>query len=115
MLYSLGLNIINNNEGILNAVRNILPLKNDSKIWPDEYLVGYSLDENSNRLLYARIDFCAVSDRDALHGSIKGLQGILQQCLPGSFIQVYKNSHKWNIENPNNIKQCEIEIFEVIE
>lgn len=113
MKYSLDLYIINNNQGILNAVKNLLPVKEDARVWSGEYSLHEDITKDGDSYLIAMIRFYDVAERTGSLNSIKGLSGVLSQCLPGSYIRTHKCYHKWNQENPRNQKGCEIENMEV--
>ena len=115
MLYEVQIKIIHNNPGIRNAVENVLPLHNNNRLWPDEYVLDTAgVTEDGDKYLLARMVFYDVVERTSFLNNLKALDGILRSCLSGSFIKQIKNYHKWNQDNPDQIaKQCECEVTEV--
>lgn len=113
MLYSLDLHIINNKYGILNAIKNLLPNNTDSRVWPNQYTLNESVTDNGDKYISVSIRFYDINERSGVLNSVKGVQGVLRQCLSGSYIRTHLCSHKWNEENPSDQKECEIENIEV--
>lgn len=87
MKYSLDIKLITNNAGIRNAVKNILPSDSDPKIWPDEYIVTESEEENGDKFVYATLPFHDKTERDNFRADLKGLGGVIHACLSGSYIR----------------------------
>ena len=108
MKYSLGLYIVTNNTGKLIAVRNLLPLKEDGRIWPDEYKLVEGKTDEDNDYLLAEIRFNTIEERAGILNSVKGIEGVLHQCLAGSFIRQHKCYH-----DEEDSKKCEVETIEV--
>ena len=108
MKYSLGLHIVLNNTGKLAAVKNLLPLKEDNNVWPDEYKLVEGKDDDDNDYLLVEIRFNNIEERSGVLNSIKGIEGILHQCLPGSFIRQHKCYH-----DEEDSRKCEVETIEV--
>ena len=92
----------------LTAIKNILPLKEGGKVWPDEH----SIIEDDNRIA-GEIKFYDVAERTGFLNSLKGLQGVISQCGQGSIVKTHECYHKWNKENPDNKKECRNIIVEL--
>lgn len=108
MKYSLGIHIVINNSGKLTAIKNLLPLRGDGRIWPDEYELFEGEDDDGNDYLLAEIRFNNIEERTGILNSIKGIEGMLHQCLPGSFIRQHKCYH-----DEEDGGKCEIESMEI--
>ena len=94
MFYSIKVHINSNNQGILNAVKNIIPSIDSPLIMPDYYNTQEGvLSPFDFKFFMADIQFKEEIDRDAVLASIKGLNGIIHACLPGSQIIGYINKH----------------------
>ncbi len=104
MKYSLDVKIITNNHGLRNAVKNILPSINHPGVWGGQYIWNEDVDGEGNSYFFAEIKFNVKSDRDGFTNSVKGLTGIIKQCLKGSFVREHKCYHDEEINKP-----CEIE------
>ena len=108
MIFDIYINISTDNQGILNAVKNLLPLKENSKIWPDEHVIFET--ENS---ISAEIKFYDISERAGFLNSLKGLEGVISQCDAGSIVKIHECYHKWNKDNPDNKKECKDIVVEL--
>jgi hypothetical protein len=102
--YSLDVYIITNNNGLRNAVKNVLPSINHPGVWSDEYIWMDSINEDGDKFFFAMIRFDVKSERDGFTNSVKGLAGIIHQCLTGSFVREHKSYH-----DEEESKRCEIE------
>ena len=92
--YSIKVHINSNNQGILNAVKNIIPAINDLLIVPDNYNIQEGiLSPFDFKFFMADIQFKEKVDRDAALQSIKGLTGVVNACLSGSKIIGYIHKH----------------------
>ena len=95
MIYSIKVHIHSNNQGILNAVKNIIPAKDD----PIVNLEYYNIQEGSAEpfmdcsFFMSDIQFNEKVDRDVALQSIKGLNGIINACLSGSKVIGYIHKH----------------------
>jgi hypothetical protein len=108
MIFDIYINISTDNQGILNAIKNILPLKEQGKIWPDEY----TIIETDNSIS-GEIKFYDIAERAGFLNSLKGLQGVIHQCNTGSIIKTHECYHKWNKENPDHKKECKSIVVEL--
>lgn len=92
--YSIKIHINSNNQGILNAVRNIVPDINSPLIVSDNYNIQEGiLLPFSYSFFMADIQFKEKVDRDAALQSIKGLTGVISACLSGSKVIGYIQRH----------------------
>lgn len=101
MKYSLRIHINSNNQGLLNAVKNVIP-DVDNPIVVDG---GYNIQEGSIddiNYFMADIQFKEMIDRDIILQSIKGLNGVIHSCLSGSKVLGYIKNHEEGLP-------CEIE------
>ena len=92
MLSSIKVHINSNNQGILNAVKNVIPAEND----PIVALNGLNIQEGDLlgvNYFMADIQFNEKLDRDAVLQTIKGLNGIINACLSGSKVIGYTHKH----------------------
>ena len=90
--YSLDVKIIvaPNRANIINAVKAILPSIDDVAIWDGAYLWGEGIDEETGNIVFnAMIRFHNDSDRLGKLNALKGVQGILHSCEPGSYIRTH--------------------------
>lgn len=91
---SIKIHINSNNQGILNAVKNIIPAIDDPIVNPKYYNIQEGiLSPFDFQFFMADIQFNDEIDRDAILQSIKGLDGVIHSCLPGSEIIGYINKH----------------------
>ena len=103
MKYSLQCCIKTDNNGIRNAVKQIIPDENDSRIWDSQYSCVDTMDEDG-KVFICNISFHVKSERDGIINSIKGLEGVINACEIGSYVREYKCFHD---EIP--LKSCEQE------
>ena len=104
MKYSLDVHIITNNKGLRTAVKNVLPSIDHPGVWNGEYIWIEDKNVNGDNYFQAMIRFDAKADRDGFTNSVKGISGIIHQCLEGSFVREIKCYHD---EAPT--KPCEQE------
>lgn len=104
MKYSLDVYIVTNNAGLMTAVKNVLPAIDHPSVWSGDYEWGEGTKENGDKFFTAMIRFNVKADRDGFTNSVKGITGIINQCLDGSFVREHKCYHD---ENP--VKSCEEE------
>lgn len=104
MKYSLDCHIITNNNGIRNAVKQLIPSIDDSRIWGEEYEYYEKPNEDGVMIFSCRIRFHIKTERSAITSSVHGLQGILMACENESFVREHKCFHD---ETPK--KPCEQE------
>ena len=92
--YSLRVHINSDNQGILIAVKNVIPAIDNSIVEPEGYNIQEGvLNPSDFHFFMADIQFKARVDRDLVLQTIKGLTGIINACLPGSKIIGYINNH----------------------
>ncbi|MCK5615444.1 hypothetical protein KAR91_76985 [Candidatus Pacearchaeota archaeon] len=108
MIFDIYITISTDNQGILNAIKNVLPLRESSKVWPDEYNIVET--ENS---ISGEIKFYDIAERIGFLNSLKGLHGVISQCDAGSIIKTHECYHKWNKDNPDNKKECKNIVVEL--
>ena len=92
--YSIKIHINSDNQGILNAVKNVIPSIDDPIVEPE----GHNIQEGilspfDFQFFMANIQFKEKVDRDAVLQTIKGLNGIINACLPGSKVIGYIQKH----------------------
>jgi hypothetical protein len=104
MKYSLDVYIISNNAGIRTAVKEVLPSKDHPSVWDGEYNWNEGLNTDNNEYFSAEIKFNIKADRDGFTNSVKALDPIIDQCLPGSYVREHRCYHD---ETPP--KPCEEE------
>jgi hypothetical protein len=94
MKYSLDCYIKTNNEGIRNAIKQILPSIDDARVWAAQYEFNEAEDPFDAIMIFScSIRFHLKSDRDGFTNSVKGLAGIIQTCENGSFVREHKCYH----------------------
>lgn len=86
-MYSIDVYIRTNNPGVRNAVKALLPTEDDPKVNPYDYRWNEGADEEGIETLNSMIRFNLKDDRDDLLNSIKGLNGVINACEPGSFVR----------------------------
>ena len=92
MKYSLDCYIRTNNNGIRNAVKQLIPDKNDSRVWDGEYQCDEIEDEGVTAFV-CKVRFNLESDRASVVASVKGLAGVINACEDGSFVREHKCYH----------------------
>ena len=92
--YSIKVHINSDNQGILNAVKNVIPAIDDPIVNPEHYNIQEGiLSPFDFNFFMADIQFNEKIDRDAVLQSIKGLSGIINACLSGSQVIGYIHKH----------------------
>jgi hypothetical protein len=91
---SIKIHINSNNQGLVNAIRNVIPAKDDPMVDAE----GYNIQEGplspfDYNFFMADIQFKEEIDRDTVLKNIKGLDGVIHACLPGSQIVGYTQKH----------------------
>ena len=105
MKYSLDCHIKTNNNGIRNAVKQLIPSKDDSRVWGGQYDNTENPDPEDGIMVFScMVRFNMESDRAALTASVKGLAGVINACESGSFVREHKCYHD---ETPQ--RKCEEE------
>jgi hypothetical protein len=105
MKYSLDCYIKTDNDGIRNAVQQLIPSIDDNRVWSGEYTCVDAVDEiDGIKTFLCRVGFNLESDRAGIVTSIKGLTGIINNCEVGSYVREHKC---FNDETP--LKPCEVE------
>ena len=104
MIYSLDCCIKTNNNGIRNAVKNLIPDIDDPRVWDGQYSYTDTLDVDSVMVFSCEVRFTTESDRNSISAEVKGLAGVINACEDGSFVREHKCYHD---ETPT--KPCEEE------
>lgn len=105
MKYSLLCVIKTDNNGRRNAVQQVLPDIDDSRIWNVEYENVDTVDHDDGiKVLIINISFHVESDRNGVFNSVKGIEGIIQGCEFGSYMKEIKCYHD---ETP--ARKCEVQ------
>lgn len=89
------------NQGIRNAVTNILPLKGDNKLWQgnqynsdvDEYELGEAYNIDNQLALFFKLPFNIEAERDNQYNALKAVSGLLNNCEDGSYIWLVLCDH----------------------
>lgn len=93
MKYSLNCYIRTNNDGIRNAVKQLIPDINNPLVWDGEYDFNEFVDEDEISVFNCSVRFHTKADRDDITASVKGLAGVINACEGGSFVREYKTWH----------------------
>lgn len=105
MKYSLDCFIKTDNDGIRNAVKQLIPDVNDARVWNGEYVYSEFEDIKDGIMVFnCIVRFHVKPDRDSITNSVKGLAGVINACEAGSSIREHKCYHD---ETPQ--KPCEQE------
>lgn len=105
MKYSLDCYIKTNNQGIRNAVKQLIPSIEDDRVWSGQYSYNETVDPFDGISIFScSIRFNLEADRNGIINSIKGLAGVINSCEVGSFVREHKCYHD---ETP--LKSCEEE------
>lgn len=103
MKYSLDCYIKTNNAGIRNAVKQVIPAIDDSRVWDKEYDFHEFEDSDDGIMVFnCMVRFNIESERNDITASVKGLAGIINACEEGSFVREHECYHD---ESPS--KPCE--------
>lgn len=103
MKYSLDCYIKTNNQGIRNAIKQLIPSIEDGRIWDGEYI--YKDFEDAGIMVFScMVRFNVKIDRDEITNSVKGLSGVINSCEISSFVRELKCYHD---ETP--VRRCELE------
>jgi len=103
MKYSLDCYIKTNNQGIRNAVKQLIPSIGDNRIWNGEYI--YEEFEDAGTMVFScMVRFNLKANRDGIASSVKGLASVINSCEDGSFVRKLKCYHD---ETP--ARRCELE------
>ena len=90
--YSIKIHINSDNQGILNAIKNVIPSIDDPVVAMD----GLNIQEGDLfgvSYFMADIQFKEEVDRDAALITIKALDGVINACLSGSKVIGYIQNH----------------------
>jgi len=107
MKYSLDCHIKTDNAGLRNAVKQVIPSIEDSRVWDGSYTFDEfedPFDLEGTMVFSCSVRFHLEADRNGITNSVKGLDGIIQACEDGSFVREHKCYHD---ETPQ--KPCEEE------
>lgn len=111
----IGIRVISNNQGLLNAVENMLPNRLDSRLWDSEqFTITRDFDMNGQEFIFASLFFNDFSERANFKAALGGITGFLHTALAGSFVKMSKCWHDEIGENDCPIKSDELEFEEVI-
>ena len=99
MKYSIQTYIKTDNDGIRNAVQQLIPSKDDPRIWDVAYTCIDTINEDG-KVLVINTAFYVKSERDGVVASMKGLAGVINACELGSYIKEYKT---WHDESVNGV------------
>ena len=109
MLYTFDLYAVTNNQGLLNAIKNHIPDLNHPSVFTDNSNIVEDITDDGNQYIFAEIKYHQESDRENLFNSIKGLAGIISNCLEDSRVRKIKD---YDDESALNRKPSEIELEE---
>ena len=94
MKYSLDCHIKTNNAGLRNAVKQVLPSIDDTRVWGGAYDFSEFEDPFDGVIIFScSIRFHLEADRRGVTNSVKGLTGIIQACEDGSYVREHKCYH----------------------
>jgi hypothetical protein len=93
MKYSFDCYIRTNNDGIRNAVKQLIPDVNDSRVWGGEYVFAEGTDDEGTKVFNCQVRFNIESDRNSITASVKGLTGVINACEYGSFVREHRCFH----------------------
>ena len=105
MKYSIQCYIKVDNNGVVNAVKQLIPAADDPRIWDVEYR-SFDTTEGAFDIYWCNINFHIKDERDEVANAIKGLVGVINSCEEHSHITTYKCFHDENPPSP-----CEIEVM----
>ena len=101
MIHWIGINVISNNQGLLNAVENVIPESVDNRLWQtSEYQLVSGINPDENKFLYASLFFNDVTERNNFKVILRGVNGMLNNALSGSYIKMTKC---WHDEKVNGL------------
>ena len=111
----IGINVRSDNQGLLNAIENILPNRLDNRLWAsDEYIANRDFDIDGVEFVYASLFFNDFNERANFKAGLGFINGFLNAALPGSYLYMSKSWHDELGENDCPIKPDELEYEEVI-
>jgi hypothetical protein len=87
-MWSIGIQITTDNEGIRTAVKNLIPAEDDPKV--NTYDYRYDPDdaaEDGTKQIRCEIRFDVKADRDDVLNSLKGLAGVINACETPSYVR----------------------------
>ena len=93
MKYSLDCHIRTNNNGIRNAVKQLIPDIDDSRVWDGAYDFDDNEDAEGIMVFNCMMRFHTEADRNSVTTSVKGLAGVINACEDGSFVREHKCYH----------------------
>ena len=94
MVYWIGINVISNNQGLLNAVENVIPEDVDNRLWQtSEYQSVSGIDLDGNKFFHASLFFNDITERDNFKVVVRRINGMLNFALSGSYIKMTKCYH----------------------
>lgn len=102
MKYSFECEIKTNNDGIRNAVKQLIPSKDDPRVWDEEYECSEAPDiEDGVMAFICMVRFYTKADRNGVLASLNGLEPIvINACESGSFYKGHKCYHDEDSPRP---------------
>lgn len=105
MKYSLDCYIKTDNQGIRNAVKQLIPSIEDGRVWDGQYNCEEDVDTfDGIAFLSCSVRFNLEVDRNGITNSVRGLAGVIHSCEVGSYVREHKCYHD---ETP--ARRCEEE------
>jgi hypothetical protein len=107
----IGFYIRSNNTALLNAVFNMMPAREDSRLWSGQYNLTRGPDEivfDGAEVVSASLYFNDFTERANFRSALGVINGFFNTALPGSYI-IYSKS--WD-HNPNRTETDEPELKE---
>lgn len=99
MVYWIGISVISNSPGLLTAVENAIPVKIDNKLWQSDEYQSFRGVDDGNDFFYASLFFNDLTDRENFNVVLRGINGMLNSALPGSYIKMTKCYHDEKVNN----------------
>ncbi len=101
MKYWIGIHVISNNQGILNAIEKVIPTKVDNRLWQtSQFEAIQSIDIDGNNCFHASLFFNDIADRENFNTVLRGINGMINSAMSGSYI---KMSKCWHDETVNGL------------
>ena len=93
MKYSINFYIKTDKNGIRDAVKQLIPDVDDSRVWNGKSITSDAPDEDGVMVFKGSVCFDTKSGRDGVLNSIKGLAGVIHACESGSFVRGFKYNY----------------------
>lgn len=111
----MGILIKSDNQGLLNAVENMVPHRLDNRLWDtNQYSLFRNFNSDGNEFINVSIFFNDFNERANFKAALGGINGFLHAALPGSFVKGSKCWHDELGENGCPIEPDELEYEELI-